>query len=186
MGKRRNFSQEIDFILRLFDSKTLSARRRYRAFVEEEIQQGRRPDLVSGGLRKGLGGWKREMPAKEFVRSKGEERILGDEKFVSEVLERSEEQIDRTYRLRAKGYDLEKLAERVASVMGMEPEEVWSVGKRGRTVRARSLLCYWAVRELGMSATSLAHRLRLTQPAVSISVRRGETIAKERGLEALE
>jgi len=32
----------------------------------------------------------------------------------------------------------------------------------------------------------LARRLKLTQPAVSISVRRGERIVKEEGLEILE
>jgi len=32
------------------------------------------------------------------------------------------------------------------------------------------LFCYWAVRELGVSATSLAKVLGLTQPAVSVSV----------------
>ena len=45
---------------------------------------------------------------------------------------------------------------------------------------ARSLLCYWAVRELGLAATELAKRLKMTQPAVSYAVSRGEQIAKER------
>lgn len=186
MGKRKNAWQEIDFILRLFDSKISPARRGYRAFVQEGTEQGRKPDLVGGALRKGPRGWKREVTAKGFVRSKGDERILGDETFISEILQTSDEQLDRTYRLKAKGYDLEKLAQRVASALGMELGEVWSAGKHGKTVQARSLLCYWAVRELGMSATSLAQRLGLTQPAVSISVRRGEKIAKERGLEGME
>ena len=44
----------------------------------------------------------------------------------------------------------------------------------------RSLLCYWAVRELGLTATGLAKRLGMTQPAVSYAVCRGEQIAKER------
>ncbi len=38
------------------------------------------------------------------------------------------------------------------------------------------------MRELGVSATALAQRLGMTQPAVSISVRRGEKIAQEMGL----
>jgi hypothetical protein len=39
-------------------------------------------------------------------------------------------------------------------------------------------LCYWAVRELGAGATALARKLKISQPAVSISVRRGEKVAK--------
>ena len=53
-------------------------------------------------------------------------------------------------------------------------------------VRARSLFCYWAVRELGISATALARRLKISQPAVSISVRRGEKLAIEKGVQLLE
>ena len=39
------------------------------------------------------------------------------------------------------------------------------------------------VRELGVSATALGQRLGMTQPAVSISVKRGEKIAAEMGLQ---
>jgi REP element-mobilizing transposase RayT len=55
-------------------------------------------------------------------------------------------------------------------------------GKYARMVPARSVFCYWAVRELGMRETEIAQRLKVTQPAVSISVRRGEQIAKEKRL----
>ena len=39
---------------------------------------------------------------------------------------------------------------------------------------------------LGVSATALPEKLRLSQPAVTISVKRGEKIAKEKGFEVLE
>ena len=55
--------------------------------------------------------------------------------------------------------------------------------KYREVVPARSVFCYWAVRELGVSATALAERLGMTQPAVSISVKRGEKIAEEMGLQ---
>jgi len=50
----------------------------------------------------------------------------------------------------------------------------------------QSHFCYWAVRELGMTATSLAKALGLTQPAVSISVKRGWKIADENGFQLLD
>jgi len=40
--------------------------------------------------------------------------------------------------------------------------------------------------ELGLTATSLARRIGLKQPAISISVSRGEKIAKEMGICLLE
>ena len=68
----------------------------------------------------------------------------------------------------------------------MDPEEIYVPGKRRRLVQARSLYCYWTVRELGLSATALAKRLNISQPAVSIAVSRGEKIAKAKGFDLLE
>ena len=61
----------------------------------------------------------------------------------------------------------------------MSAKEVFSPGKYRRIVYARSLLCYWAVRELGISMASLSRRLHISSAAVSQSVRRGENLAKE-------
>jgi len=45
----------------------------------------------------------------------------------------------------------------------------------------RSLLCYWAVRELGVPMSSLARRLGISILSVSESVSRGWRIAETRG-----
>jgi REP element-mobilizing transposase RayT len=94
--------------------------------------------------------------------------------------------IAQRYWLQAQGYDLGKITIRVASVLGIDPEQVWTAGKQPITVKARSLMCYWAVRKLGFSATELAQKLGVSQPSVSISVKRGENIAKTMQLELIE
>ena len=48
-----------------------------------------------------------------------------------------------------------------------------------KTVEARSLLCYWSVRHLGLSMSSLARRLGISPTSVSQSVVRGEGLAKK-------
>jgi chromosomal replication initiation ATPase DnaA len=93
--------------------------------------------------------------------------------------------MERRYRLKAVGFTLEKLARRVAEIFGMEVGDIGLSGKHARIVPARSVFCYWAAEELGMRETEVARRLKLTQPAVCISVRRGEHIAKEKGLDIL-
>jgi chromosomal replication initiation ATPase DnaA len=113
------------------------------------------------------------------VRVKGDERILGDSDFVEAVLKEANEQLERRYRLKAEGFDLEQVAQRVAAVMDCSVELVWEKSRRPQVVDARDLLCYWASEELAMNKTELAKRLNLTQPAVSIAVRRGEKIARE-------
>jgi putative transposase len=46
-------------------------------------------------------------------------------------------------------------------------------------IKARTLLCYWAVRELGVSMVSLAKRLGISPAAVIQSVERVEGLAGE-------
>jgi len=61
----------------------------------------------------------------------------------------------------------------------MKPDEVFSKGRQDRKVKARSLLYFWAARELGMSHTALAKRLEMSLAGVGFSVERGESIAKK-------
>ena len=53
---------------------------------------------------------------------------------------------------------------------------------RCRSLMARSVLCYFAARELGLSTVKLARLLHTSQPTVSQSVQRGEKIASEKNL----
>ena len=115
-----------------------------------------------------------------------DERILGDGDFTQSVLDEAKERIEDRYRLQTLGYDLEKVTIRVSSELGIDPEQVWMAGKHPVTVKARSLMCYWAVRRLGFSATELSKKLGVSQPSVSISVKRGEKIAKAMQLELIK
>jgi chromosomal replication initiation ATPase DnaA len=75
------------------------------------------------------------------------------------------------------GLDIDKIAQRVATLMGLPVEAVWAAGKHRKTVEARSLLCYRAVRHIGVSMSSLAQRLGISPTSVSHSVTRGEALA---------
>lgn len=187
MGKGKNNWQDVDYVLQLFGSKISTARKGYRAFVEEGVDQGRRPELVGGGLIRSLGGWAAvKAMRKGQDRIKADERILGDSDFVEAVLDAAKEQLERKYTFQARGYSLEDVASRVAELLEVKPEQVWALGKHPETVKARSLLCYWAVRELGIAMTELAKKLRISQPSVSISVKRGEKIVGDEGLKLME
>jgi predicted transcriptional regulator len=48
------------------------------------------------------------------------------------------------------------------------------------------VLCYWAVRELGMNGTDVAAKLGCSQSSVSKSAKRGEAIASENNLKLIE
>jgi putative transposase len=115
------------------------------------------------------------------VYQRNDERILGDGDFVGRVLASAEEAMEKRYALRARGVNLALIASRILQVLGVKPEEVWAEGKHRRIVEAWSLLCYWAVRELGVPMSSLGRKLGISIPSVSESVTRGQRIAEEKG-----
>jgi hypothetical protein len=75
---------------------------------------------------------------------------------VKKILAKSQEQYARPTALKARGIDLDKVAAVVSKLLGMKTEQFWRLGKSQSQVKARSLLCYWAVRELGESMTAMA------------------------------
>lgn len=167
-------------VLKLFGKRLSTSRRRYREFVEKAITIGKRPELTGGGLVRSAGGW-REIKSmrKSGEHLKSDERILGDSRFVENVLQHQAEAFERRYRLKAAGYDLDKLIEKVCDLIDMKPDQIPLPGKKPKQVRARSLVCYWAVSELGLKGTAVGQRLGMTQSAVSRAVQRGRAIAVE-------
>jgi REP element-mobilizing transposase RayT len=187
MNKTKQEWQNVDYIYGLFSDQKRMARRRYRKFVEKGISQGKRSDLSGGGLLRSIGGWTALRGLwKAGIRVKGDERILGDSDFVENVLRSAEEELEQKYDLQARGYDFNRVAQRVAEVMSIGIEEVTALGKSPQTVKARSLLCFWAHRKLGMTTIEIGKKLNLSQSAVSRSSLRGEEIARENQFALIE
>ncbi len=183
MGKAERRWQNVDYVLKLFERSHSRAIRRYREFVKEGIADGRRTDLVGGGLTSSAGGWSalRTLRRQPF-RMKEDERILGDGRFVEKVLRRAGKNLERRYAIKAQKYDFNWLVRQVAEALDMQPDDVLAPGRYKNAVKARSVLCYWGTRELGLTTVELAKRLHLSQPTVSQSAMRGRKIALEEGL----
>jgi hypothetical protein len=58
-------------------------------------------------------------------------------------------------------------------------------GKQRRAVKARSVLCYWGTRKLGLSAVELSKKLNIAFSMASECVARGRQIVEEQGLTLL-
>ena len=123
---------------------------------------------------------------RQKIHVKGDERILGDSDFVESVLDEQNERLERRYRIQMQGYDFDKIVDRVATIFEFKPNELLSNVKQRIRVKARSVLCYWAVNELGMTGTVVGRRLKMSDSAVSRAVRRGEKIAAEMKLKLFE
>jgi len=187
MGRKKRPWQNVGYVLGCFGETVRRARKAYVEYVEEGIGQGRREELTGGGLIRSLGGWSEA----EKLRGKGrdhvmsDERILGNSDFVDSVLSQAKEEYERGYELKRRGYDLERIARRVAEICGMEENEVFSKGRQKKRVKARSILCYWAVGEAGISLRTLAKRLGISSPGVGYAVERGEAIVRENQFELI-
>ena len=116
----------------------------------------------------------------------GDERILGGSDFVKEVLSGQKDRFERRYWLQSQSYNIDHAVQKVAGIFELNPTEVWKPGNQPLRVKARSLVCYWAVRELGMYKTDVGKRLGISQSAVSRAVARGEKIAQDRNLSLID
>ena len=187
LGRKSYAFQDVDYILKQFDDNPAIACKKYSAHVQKGITDGRRPDLVGGGLIRSAGGWSAVKGMRLInARLKGDERILGDNDFVDAVLETAQEQLTHKYQLAAIGFDFERVVQRVATVFDMGADQVLSPGKHPPTVKARSVLCFWAVRKLGMNGTDVAKKLGCSQSSVSKSAKRGEAIVSAKNLNLIE
>jgi putative transposase len=105
-------------------------------------------------------------------RLKGDERILGDSAFVQEMLSRTEER-----RISAGGpttkMTLEELAARIQELYGIGLDVLRGKSRRSLSVEARSLFCFFAVREGRFPAAVVAAYLGMTAPGVGYAVERG-------------
>ena len=187
MGKRKSEWQDVNKVLGMFSRKVQPARKQYYDFVVKGIDMGRRPDLIGGGLIRSTGGWQavKALGGKK-IHLKGDERILGESDFVLEVLKEQNERMERRFRMREQGYDIEKVIERVSDLFSLSKPDIIRPSRQRQRVMARSVLCYWAIRELGMSGSALSKMLMLGQSSVSRAVGRGEKLINDRNLRLME
>lgn len=187
-GRKKRPWQDVEYVFGHFGTTVHGAREAYVGYVEAGLEQGRRDELTGGGLIRSLGGWSevKRLRQKGQTHMMSDERILGDSEFVDSVLSQANERYERRYELQRLGYDLDRIAERVGEIYGMEKHEILSRGRQRRKVKAKSLLCFWAVREAGMSLKDLARRLEMSAPGVGYAVERGEAVAHENGYKLIK
>jgi putative transposase len=184
MGKAKCDWQDTEYVLNLFGKSIGPAQRAYNAFVSKGVSYGKRPDLVGGGLLRSVGGW---FALKEFrdsgIRIKGDERILGSSDFVESVLKQAEEDLEERYRLKAYGIDIDTLLLQVAQHYKIDPEDLKTASKEATITKARTVLCYLAVRKLMISCAEVARSLRISPATVSRATSRAVAITNMKQLQ---
>jgi len=173
VGKVEYSWQDADYVLSWFGKRAGQARRVYRHYVAEGIDQGRRPELVGGGLIRSLGGWS----AVKSLRRSGDrvltdERILGTDDFVESVLAETDRKTSRLFSSRLQDKEVQKFLEERCKKEGISLRELQMGSRRGTIPEIRSDLVFELARERGLPLAEIARQLGVSTSAISQILRR--------------
>jgi REP element-mobilizing transposase RayT len=186
LGEMEYSWQDTEYVLGMFGRAVEKARQNYREFVIEGISEGRRPDLVGGGLVRSIGG-KQNVPQLKRGRERWafDERILGSSEFVSEVLEqRSQEEEDETIlRTEERAAVLSELVTSVAKFFDLSQLEITSGSRRKKIVQSRYIISYLALRRYGLTPTYVGNALNVSIQSVLRGLDKGRRLIEEKHLD---
>jgi putative transposase len=169
LGRRSLPEQNTDYILIRFGKKVGAARQNYGTFVQSGITQGKRDDLVGGGLKRSY----QSLPGKELVAS--DQRILGSGAFVEAC--RHEDKSD--------VMPMETIVENLAAALDVTPYELKQRTKKKKISEVRNIISYVVVRCGGYNGAEMARYLNVTRSAVSTGADRGRSLIEgNKNLEA--
>lgn len=173
MGKIERNWQDCAYVLSFFGDGR-NQRKAYLHFVKQGLPMGHRPELVGGGLIRSLGDWSAVMALrKRNERQASDQRILGDDQFVQDVISGLDDMVKKNLRLSGQRPDIAELTSRICKKHNISQVELCSGSRRQKVVEARRILSWIAVRELGYSGAEVARYLGVTTSCVNRSVSSG-------------
>ena len=177
MGFQEQTWQDCRAVLARFGKTRAEAQRAYRHYIEEGIPQGRRPELVGGGLLRSRGGWA-EVVA---IRKRGEreftdERVLGSGEFVATLLREADARLRERWGTRSSPQVRAAYVEQECSKADVSVQALRQ-GNRGRKVsQVRTILARQLVKEQGLSLAETARQLGVTTAAICKALQRDEAM----------
>jgi len=173
MGRMKHEWQDRDYVLSWFGEKEGEARRAYRQYVEEGVGQGRRPELVGGGLIRSMGGWSQVLSMRRHnERVLTDERILGSGDFVDRIIREADHRAKYQFvgnKIREKAAEF---IEQVCKKENINAKELRMGAKRGRIGQVRSQIAYQLVEDYGVPLAEIARQLGVTTSAISKAINR--------------
>jgi len=173
MGRKMHEWQDRDYVLSWFGRREPEATTAYRRYVAEGIEDGRRPELVGGGLIRSLGGWSQVVSLRRSKqRVLGDERILGSGAFVERIIEEADEKIKYHLSGHERRQEVERHRRMICQQEGINVEELKSGSRRGAISRIRSDLALYMVEDCGIPLAEAGRQLGVSTSAVSKMIRR--------------
>ena len=175
LGKGKNDWQDRDYLLGWFGTKEGEAKRAYRRFVKNGIDQGRRPELAGGGLIRSMGGWSKVKSMRfSGMRENSDERILGSGEFVEDLLKKVDQKVKHQFSGQGRLKKAKQLIAKVCKEKSINIKELKSSSRRGSISKIRSDLAISLVEKYRISLAETARHLGVSTSAIS------KTISKTR------
>lgn len=172
MGKVKRAWQERDYVLRWFGKKEGEAKRAYRRYVKEGIGQGRRPELVGGGLIRSMGGWSEVVSMRRLgLKERSDERILGSGNFVDEVVSEAEESLRRQFSKQERAEKIERHIKDLCRAEGVNMDELRSGSRRPHVSTIRRRIATDLLEKYGVPLAEIARSVGVTTSAISKALR---------------
>jgi putative transposase len=176
MGRRDPEWQDRDYVMGWFGNTVKDARRSYQKFIEEGVIQGRRPDLVGGGLVRSQGGWSNVISLRhQNDWELADERILGSGDFVEHILAEADEKIKTQFSDRERKKKVQEFLIRFCEENKIRFEELRSGSRRPTISALRSTAARQLVEVYGESLAEAARVLGVTTSAISKMLTKKET-----------
>jgi len=176
-GRRLNDWQETRYILQRFGEERRKAIRDYRKFVEEGMKQGKRLDLVGGGLIRSLGGWSQVLSPRDVKgKMRHDTRILGGDNFVKDILREADRKLRRQLKLGDRKKAIDQVIKTMCEEEGIQEAELRNGGQRRIVSRLRTRVAHHLNRELGIPMAEIARHVGVCASAVVKAIQKAESI----------
>jgi hypothetical protein len=154
--------QVVDDVLALFAKGKDVARRRYRQFIADGVTLGKRDDLTSSGRRK------TNLPDGPY-----DDRILGSGDFIEELSTRRELAPEISTNI-----GIRELIDKACARFAVDPDALRLRTRAAGIAEVRSIVCYLAVRQIGLSGVEVGRHLGLGRSGVCVAADRCEQLLK--------
>lgn len=175
MGKVKYDWQDRDFVLRRFGQKQGAAKKSYHHYVEKGIGQGRRPELVGGGLIRSLGGWSVVKALRRSgQRELSDERILGSGEFVEKMIKEAEAKVKYQLPDLDQSEKIDVFISKLCKDENVPIEEIKGGSRRRKASRVRARIAIGLVKAHGVALAEVARQLGVSTSAICHIIRRAD------------
>lgn len=166
LGKNKGVGIAADWVLALFSKHKESACQQYRQFIDDGIKQGKRPELVGGGLQRSLAGQTDQSEPQLY-----DERVLGSGDFVQQLQDQG--LLDRPTQTKM---GLGELQTAIVDKYSISIDQLLRRSRSSDVATARMIFCYCAVRLFFHPVAAVARHLGIGSSSVSRAAQKGEQL----------